>query len=94
MKVPILASPPSGGIDTTFTITYAGNQAPDGFAFSVQINRPGSTAWVTWLADQYDNEASFVPDGGTGRYRFRALYENTTNGKTSKWSVPVSIVVS
>jgi hypothetical protein len=93
VKVPILASPPSGGMTTTFTITYAGNQAPVGFAFDVQIKRPGQ-AWTDWLTDQYDNEASFVPDGGTGTYQFRARYNNTVNGKTAKWSTPVAINVS
>jgi hypothetical protein len=94
VKVPVLASPLSGGTQTEFTITYAGNQAPVGFAFDVQIKRPGSNNWVDWLTDQYDNEATFVPDAGTGKYLFQAVYKNTTNGKFTKWSPAVTITVS
>jgi Glycosyl hydrolase family 26 len=94
VQVSPLASPPSGGVTTVFTITYAGNQAPTGFGFDVQIKRPGSANWENWLTNQYDNEATFVPDSGTGTYQFRARYHNTANGTFSKWSPQVSILVS
>jgi plastocyanin len=94
VRVPTLANPQSGGITTEFTITYSANQAPGGFGFDVQIRRPGSSRWQSWLSDQYDNEATFVPDSGTGTYSFRARFNNLTNGTFSKWSTAVSIQVS
>jgi plastocyanin len=94
VRVPTLASPPSGGISTQFTITYSGNQAPTGFGFDVQIKRPANSRWKTWLKDQYGNVATFVPDGGTGTYSFRARFKNLTNGTSSAWSAVVSILVS
>ena len=93
VKVPILADPPSGGTGTTFTITWAADYAPTDFGFDVQIKRPGAT-WTSWLTDQTVSFSTFVPDAGTGTYKFRARYIDTANLAHSAYSDPVSIVVS
>jgi hypothetical protein len=92
--VPVKAEPLSGGVSTEFTITWAADHAPSGFAFDVQIRRPGSTRWKPWLILQNQNASGFVPDAGVGTYSFRARYHNTTTDAKSRYSPPQSITVS
>jgi plastocyanin len=94
IKVPVLAQPHTGNVNTTFTITWAANHAPDGFAFDVQIKRPGSTKWKPWYTLQNVNFQTFKPDAGTGTYSFRARYHNTTTDEKSAYSPVATIVVS
>jgi plastocyanin len=94
VRVPTVAKPPSGGIGTTFTITWAANHAPTNFVFHVQIRRPGSSSWVDWQTNQTLNNATFVPDSGVGTYSFRGRYESTGLTAHSNWSKAASIVVS
>jgi hypothetical protein len=93
VKVIPTADPPSGGITTTFTIQWAADKAPSGWAFDVQIKRPGG-AWTDWKTLQYDHKGTFVPDGGLGIYQFRARYHDTVNSKVVSYSPPVAITVS
>jgi plastocyanin len=93
VKVPTLASPGTGQQSTVFTVTWAADRAPTGFAFDVQIQRPGSSQWTTWQSAQTLNSATFTPDSGTGTYKFRARYRSSTSSKASKWSGPASIRV-
>ena len=94
VKVPALADPPTGGIDTEFTLTWSAELAPTGWGFDVQIRRPGQARWSNWLTLQTANAATFVPDGGLGTYSFRARLHNTVNQTTSKYSPPVQIEVA
>ena len=66
---------------------------PTGFAFDVQIKRPGGN-WQNWKMGQKDASGTFVPDQGTGTYQFRARYKDTVNSKGTAWSGAVSIQVS
>jgi hypothetical protein len=94
IKVPLKISPKTGTTSTPFTISWATMTAPVGFVFDVQIRRPGSTAFVSWMTAQTAPSAIFVADGGAGTYSFRARLHNTGNSKTSGWSPAGSITVS
>lgn len=93
VTVPVLASPPSGGLATTFTVTWSDDKAPAGLVFDVQIRRPGA-AWVDWKTDQGGRSATFTPDGGAGTYSFRARVRDEGTGAHSNWSPSASIVVT
>lgn len=94
IKVTMTASPSTGRLTTTFTITWASVAPPAGYVEDIQIRRPGSTSYVDWRINQTTTTASFLPDGGTGTYSFRARLRNTANGKTSRWSPIASITVN
>jgi hypothetical protein len=64
------------------------------FTFDVQIKRPGSASFVSWMNGVSDLSSTFTPDGGTGTYRFRARLHNTGNGAHSGYSASVLIKVS
>jgi hypothetical protein len=94
VEVPTLADPPSGTQTTTFTITWSSAAAPAGYQFDVQIKRPTSSRWVQWMHGQAGTSAPFVPDFGTGTYRFRARMRQVANGKASGWSPAALIQVN
>jgi plastocyanin len=94
VKVPMMVQPSSGTQTTVFTVTWAANHAPTGYVFDIQIRRPNSSSWVTWLSGQTLNSSTFTPDGGPGTYAFRARYTNTTLGVSSGWSGKQTITVS
>lgn len=93
VKVKPTAAPPTGGIATSFIVTWAADHAPTGFVFDIQIKRPGGN-WTPWLSAQTVQSGTFVPDQGIGTYQFRARYHSTVSGKASAYSPAVSIVVS
>ena len=90
----MVVDPPSGGLTTVFTITWAANHAPDGYAFDVQYKWPGATKWKPWNILQNGNFSTFTADHGKGTYSFRARYHNTTTDAKSGYSPVASIVVS
>jgi len=92
--VPMAVSPASGTTSTAFTVTWATAPAPAGFVYDVQIQRPGSSAWVSWRLNQTDGEALFLPDAGTGTYSFRSRIRNTSNGRTPAYTEALAIPVS
>ena len=93
VKVPEKVSPASGGTATTFTLTWSSAAAPSGYAFDIRIRRPGGS-WARWLTGQTGMSASFVPDAGTGTYKFRARMRNRGNQAVSGWSAVKSITVA
>ena len=92
--VGVMADPLSGGVTTTFTITWASAAAPPGYVFDVQIKRPNAITFTDWKTNQTALSATFVPDSGTGTYSFRSRLRNTTNKKASGYSPPTPITVS
>jgi plastocyanin len=86
VTVPMALSPPSGNLTTPFTITWSAEWAPTDFVYHVQIKRPGETVYSTWLDDTTANSATFVPDGSTGRYWFRARLVRVADGTSNRWS--------
>jgi plastocyanin len=94
VQVAMKASPPSGGTGTTFKIQWATGGVPAGFDVQVQISRPGGPGFVLWLNNQTANFANFMPDAGTGVYKFRARLQNNTTGKFATFSAAKSITVA
>jgi plastocyanin len=94
VKVPLKVAPNTGGTGTTFTVTWASAIAPAGFVFDVQIRRPGASTFANWKIGRTARNASFVPDAGTGTYKFRALLRKTANGTKSQYSPAKKITVS
>lgn len=93
VEVPVTVSPSSGGVSTSFTVTWASEAAPAGFVYDVQIRRPGD-AWVNWRTGVTFSEDTFTPDGGTGTYQFRARLRKTADGTASKYSPASAVSVS
>ena len=93
VAVPVLASPPAGGVGTTFTVTWSDEQAPDDLVFDVQVRRPGA-AWVDWKTGQGGRSATFIPDAGPGTYSFRCRVRDEGTGAHSNWSPSASILVT
>jgi plastocyanin len=92
VKVPMKAKPTSGGVGTTFTITWA-TAAPAGtLVLDVQKMDPNGKfkAWQTGVTTK---SAKFKPMD-PGVYQFRALLRDTSNGAKSKYSPVVKITVS
>jgi plastocyanin len=86
------AEPSSGRKTTTFTVTWAAGPAAAGSAYDVQVRRPGGGRFVAWKTGVAVASATFVADGGTGTYSFRARLRGA--GGTTGWSPSVSIVVT
>src|SRR5262249_32381192 len=94
IMVGVMADPLAGGVTTTFTITWASAAPPPGYVFDVQIKRPNAITFTDWKTNLTTLSSTFVPDGGTGTYSFRARFRNTTNKKASGYSPPTPITVS
>lgn len=94
VKVPITVSATTGQVTDTFTVRWASAVAPVGFEYDVQVKRPGSSVWANWNVNQTRTSASFVPDGGTGVYSFRARMQNASNMKASGWSPLKTITIT
>jgi acetyl esterase/lipase/plastocyanin len=92
--VPIVATPPVGGLDTPFTITWAALEAPATLEFDVQIKRPGSLAWADLWMDQEQAGATFLPDAGPGVYEFRARLQQVGKPYAVGWSPSAAVVVA
>jgi plastocyanin len=94
VTVPITVVPASGTTSTTFTVTAADVAAPSGFAFDIQIKRPGSSSFQQWKTGLSSPTATFVPDAGAGTYQFRSRLRNTVNGFASAYSPGQAITVT
>jgi streptogramin lyase len=94
ISVPLGVSPASGTATSAFTITWASTPAATGFAYDVQIKRPGTTSYLDWQTGATSPSATFTPDAGSGTYSFRARLRKTGNGKSSGWSSGKTITVS
>jgi hypothetical protein len=94
IKVPLKVRPTSGSTATSFTLTWASETPPAGYAFDVQVKRPGTTAYAYWRSSTTETSGAFVPDGATGTYSFRARYRSATSSGASGWSSAIAITVS
>jgi plastocyanin len=92
VRVPVVVTPLSGDESTEFTVKWAGDFAPTGYVFDIQIKRPGDP-WADWRIDQTVNTDTFMPDDGPGTYAVRARYRNSATGETNQYSKPVTIIV-
>jgi len=94
IRVPMQVTPASGGVQTRFTVVWSAESAAPGFAFDVQILRPGAPEFVDWRSGATSAAARFVPDAGAGSYAFRARLRELADGQHSAWSPRVSIQAS
>ena len=96
VKVPMKAAPSTGTQTTVFTITWASAAPPSGYAFDVQIKRPGSTMFFDWTpyVGTTVRTATFTADTGTGVYSFQARLRKLSDRTASNYSAPVSITVN
>ena len=93
LRVPMLIAPASGDAQTRFVVTWASERAAPGFVFDVQIRRPGASGFEAWQIGATQPGSTFVPDGGSGAYAFRARLRKL-DGQHASWSTPFSIHVS
>ncbi len=97
VKVPITVTLVVGAVDTA-QVTWASAVPPAGFAFDVQVKRPGTSSFVPWQTGVTSQTATFGPSdplwAGTGTYQFRARMRNVTNGKASGYSAAKAITLS
>jgi plastocyanin len=94
VKVSMAAAPLSGTRTTAFTLTWAPGSASSGYAYDVQVRRPGAAAYVDFAMGTAGSGATFTPDAGSGAYAFRARIRNTGNDASSGWSSAKTITVS
>lgn len=86
------ASPPSGPVGTTFTITVA-TQAPDSdLVYDIQKKDPGRQ-FQDWQIGVTTPSVTFVPSSA-GTYQFRSRVRRVSTGQASSYSLQVSITVS
>jgi hypothetical protein len=94
LKVSMTVAPGSGTTTTAFTLSFAATSATAGYAYDLQVKRPGATAYTDLAAGTPAPSASFTPDSGVGTYSFRARIRNTSNGASTGWSSAKTITVS
>jgi hypothetical protein len=69
-----------------FALTWATASAAPGYAYDVQLKRPGTTTYTDLYPGTTDPSGNFVPDAGSGKYAFRARLRNTSTGASTGWS--------
>ena len=76
-----LVSPSSGSTADRFRIVWADEtDAPRGYRWDVQIERPHAAGFTTWKTDLTGFGVDFVPDAGPGAYRFRVWQHHPPTG--------------
>jgi Tol biopolymer transport system component len=93
ISMAMAASAASGTVDTAFSLHWATAPPDAGFAYDVQLKRPGATDYVDLRAGTSAPSIRFTPDAGAGVYSFRARLRRLDNGATSGWSAPTSVSV-
>jgi len=94
LTVPMTARPATGSTTTTFTLTWAAAAPPAGYSEDVQVMRPGTTTWASLFKATTTTSGTFVPNKGTGTYRFRCRFRRTGTTGASAYTAAVSVKVS
>jgi uncharacterized repeat protein (TIGR01451 family) len=94
VNVPMRALPATGSTSTSFTLTWAAAAPPAGYSEDVQVTYPGTSTWVTLFKSSTATSASFVPNKGTGSYKFRARFKQTSGSGASSYTTNATINVS
>ncbi len=92
LKAPVVISPPSGNVNTTFTVRWAAGNVPAGFVVDVQRKAPGGV-WTLWQNGVTVPSATLKLTT-VGRWSFRARLRRTSNSKSSGWSTSSKVNVS
>lgn len=82
--VPAGVQPATGTPGTELTVTWASTAAPGGYAYDVQLRKPGGD-WVTWRNDVSARRDDLTARR-TGTWRFRARMVQPSSTATSDWS--------
>jgi plastocyanin len=93
VSVPIVAAPLSGGITSSFTITWA-SAVPTGYVADIQVKRPGTAIFRPFLKGTTTTKTRFTPNAGAGSYSFRARLRLPAVGSSSGWSPVATIAVA
>jgi plastocyanin len=93
LKAPVVITPASGTVNTTFTVKWAASSLPVGYVVDVQRRAPGTTTWTSWKAGVTVLSATFKTSV-RGTWSFRARLRRTSNAKMSGWSNPKTVTVS
>jgi hypothetical protein len=97
IKVPIVVQPVVGTTDQA-RATWASGDAPGGFVFDVQVEQPGTTAFIDWRTGVTQLNGAFGPSDplwvGPGSYAFRARLRQLSGGRASGYSRAMSISLS
>ena len=91
INVPVLA-PAAARRNTPFTVTWATTAPAGNTTFDIQVEPPGTTAYVPWQTAVTTIHAAYTPTAGAGVYRFQA--RRSDGGGASGWSPPVTVNVS
>jgi plastocyanin len=92
IRVPMTASPKSGGVSTTFALTWA-TVAPTGSrVYDVQEKAPGGS--YATIENGVTSLSTSFHAASTGTYMFRARERDTSTGQSSDYSPALKVVVS
>jgi streptogramin lyase len=80
------ATPASGGVATSFQLTWATAPPAAGRVFDVQVLRPGASTYSTLRSGTTATGTSFRPDAGAGSYSFRVRTRDSASGAKSGWA--------
>jgi hypothetical protein len=87
------ATPARGSTTTTFTLRWAAAAPPAGYSEDIQVDPPGTTSWTSLFKATTATSGTFVPNKGTGTYKFRCRFRRTTGTGASAYTTGVSIKV-
>ena len=91
--VPISIAPKTGNPATVFSVSWASRAAPSGLTYEIDLARPGGKVYVPWAATSARG-ATFIPDAGPGKYRFRARLIRSTDDTISTGWVTKTLTVT
>ena len=94
LTVPMTAKPATGSTTTTFALTWAAAPPPAGYSEDVQVMRPGTTTWASLFKATTATSGAFVPNNGTGTYKFRCRFRRTSGTGASAYTAAVTVKVS
>jgi uncharacterized repeat protein (TIGR01451 family) len=94
LTVPMTVTPATGSRTTTFTLTWAAAAPPSGYSEDVQVQRPGSTTWVSIFKATTATSGTYTPTAGTGTYRFRCRFRRTSGTGASGYTPALGVRVS
>jgi plastocyanin len=93
LKAPVMITPASGTVNTTFTVKWASSALPAGYVADVQRKAPGAMAWMAWKTGVTAISSTFKTSA-RGTWSFRARLRRTSNGKMSGWSNPKTVSIT
>jgi len=94
VAVPVVASPTTGTLATTFTITFGAATAPTGFVYDLEVKAAGSTSFVLLANGVTTGRTSYHPTK-TGKDVFKArLRKSGSTTLASPYSATTTITVT